>query len=359
MDTKLKVAITHGDTNGIGYELILKAFATPELFDVCTPVLYGSEKILQYHRKALELTTPYRIISTPDEARDNTLNLIEVLGSGIEPNVVFGQSSDESGRYAFLSLEAATRDVAEGRLHALVTCPINVASMPREEFPFTSQNDYLGSRFQGQPVMMLCNPFMRVAFATNHVALSKVAETLTTETLENHIRLAYASADRDFLCSNSRVAVLGLNPHTSSNGTFGTEEADIIAPVIKKLETEGIRVFGPYASDGFFGAGLYKHFDCVLAMYHDQGVTPFKALSMDEGVNYTAGLNAVCVAPDHGPAYDIAGKGQASPLSFLHAIYTAVDIVRRREIYDEAHANPLPHIVQPDRREERRQRREE
>lgn len=359
MENKIRIAITQGDTNGIGYELILKAFANADIFEFCTPIVYGNEKVLQQHRKALGLNTPYRCVPNAESAHEGQLNLVNLPTGNADPVVVFGKTSDEAGRKAFAALEAATADVKEGKADVLVTCPINLAAMPKDQFPFTSQNDYLGHRFEGDALMVLANPYMRVALATNHLTLNSVVEAVTPELLEARIRQAYQSVCRDFLCAAPRVAVLGLNPHASSNGLIGEEEEQVLSPVIARLADEDIRVFGPYAADGFFGAGLYKHFDCVLAMFHDQGVTPFKALSMDEGINFTAGLSAVCTAPDHGPAYDKAGRNEASHISFLHAIYSAVDIFRHRETYDEAHANPLPHVVQRDRREDRRTRREE
>lgn len=359
MDNKLRVAITQGDTNGIGYEIILKAFAHTELFELCTPIVYGCEKILQIHRKTLGLNTPYNKITKAENASEGQLNLIEVAPGEKEPSVVFGKTTDEAGRMALLALDAATADARDGKVDVLVGCPINLAAMSQDAFPYTSQNEYFGARLDGSPLMMLCNPFMRVALATNHQALESVSASITETLVEERIRQAYASVSRDFLSAAPRVAVLGLNPHASSGGVIGKEEGELITPVIARLAEEGVRVFGPYAADGFFGAGLYKHFDCVLAMFHDQGVTPFKALSMDEGVNFTAGLSAVCTTPDHGPAFDRAGKNEASETSFLQAIYAAIDIARHRETYDESHANPLPHIVQRDRREERRQRRDD
>lgn len=359
MENKILVAITQGDTNGIGYEIILKAFANSELFDICTPIIYGSDKVLQQHRKILGINTPFKVINKAESAREGQLNLVNVIGENIEPPVTFGQTTDNAGRLAFLALEAATRDAINGVVDVIVTCPINLAAMPKGDFPFTSQNEYLGKRLSGSPLMLLCNPFMRVALATNHLPLSEVKEAITPELLEERIRQCYQSMSRDFLSAQPRVAVLGLNPHAGSHGMIGTEEADVLQPVIIRLADEGIRVYGPYAADGFFGAGLYKHFDCVISLFHDQGVTPFKALSMDEGVNFTAGLSVVCTSPDHGPAYDKAGKGEASELSFLHAIYTAVDIFRHRALYDESHANPLPHVPHHDRREDRRRHEEQ
>lgn len=358
MNTKIRVAITCGDTNGIGYEIILKAFSNNELFDLCIPIIYGHESILAYHRKSLGINTPYSRIISADQAQQGLLNIVNVEGNASAETVVFGKTTEEAGRLALASLEAATRDAREGKVDVLVGSPINLAAMPKDDFSFTSQNDYFGACFEGSPLMMLCNPFMRVALATNHQSLATVMETITPDLVEQRIRQAYSSMQRDFLCAAPRVAVLGVNPHASSGGRIGNEESDVIIPVITKLAEEGIRVFGPYAADGFFGAGMYKHFDCVLAMYHDQGVTPFKALSMDEGVNFTAGLDIVCTTPDHGPAFDRAGKGEASELSLLHAIYSAIDTLRNRETYDESHANPLPHIPQRDRREDRRPRQE-
>lgn len=357
MENKIRVAITQGDTNGIGYELILKAFAHAELFELCTPVVFGHEKTLVQHRRALGINTAFRTVHNASSIHDGQLNVVNV---NVEDTpVVFGKTTPEAGRMAFAALEAAVAALKAGEVDVLVNCPINLAAMPTEQFPFTSLNEYLGDRLGATPLMMLCNPFMRVALATNHQPLDTVQKSITPELVEERIRQTYRSVSRDFLCASPRVAVLGLNPHASSNGLIGSEENLVIAPVIEKLAEEGIRVFGPYAADGFFGAGLYKHFDCVLSMYHDQGVTPFKALSMAEGINFTAGLDYVCVSPDHGPAFDRAGKNEASALSFLQAIYSAVDIFRHREAYDESHANPLPHIVQRDRREDRRPRRDE
>lgn len=358
MDSKLIVGITQGDSAGIGLEIILKAFANPTLLELCTPVLYANESILQSHRRQLGLQTSYRVIPSASEARDGQLNVVGVNADGVETSVTFGCSSESSGRLALAALQAAVNDARDGNIDAIVCAPINIASMPAA-FGTSSQNSWLGNQFGGSPLMMLCNPLMRVAMATDHLPLKDVPNAVTSELVENSIRLAYASVKRDFLSAQPRVAVLGLNPHAGASGKMGCEDQDIVAPVIARLAEEDIRVFGPYAADGFFGAGLYKHFDCVLALYHDQGVTPFKSLSMNEGVNYTAGLDVVCVSPDHGPAYDIAGKGEASESSFLQAIYHAIDIYRNREAYDEANAHPLPHVQPRDRREERRGRREE
>lgn len=347
MENNLKIAITQGDTNGIGLELVLKTFSIPEMFELCTPVLYANEKVLQQHRKALGFGgVQYKLVNSPEQAENGCLNLVPVTVEGAEINVTFGRPDDIAGRMALAAMEAAIADANAGKVDALVTCPINLASMPKEEFPYPSLTDYLSAKIPGDGVMILTNPYMRIAMATNHMPLKDVVEAVTPELIEARIRQSYRSVERDFLCSAPRVAVLGLNPHAGASGLLGSEEEEKIAPVIKNLaETDGIRVFGPYAADGFFGAAMYKHFDSVLAMYHDQGVIPFKALTMTEGVNYTAGLDVVCTAPSHGPAFDRAGKGTADETSFLHAVYAAVDIFRHREVYDNAHANPLPHYA--------------
>lgn len=352
MENKLKIAITQGDTNGVGLELVLKAFSNPELFELFTPILYANEKVLQQHRKALGLNNvQYRLITSADYAEAGCLNLMPVTADGVEITVNFGKVEEVAGRMALAALEQSVADANAGKVDAIVNCPISMASMPRQAFPYLSMTDYLAEKMGGDGVMMLCSPYMKVAVATNHAPLAEVSKTITQELLETRIRQVYHAVERDFLASAPRVAVLGLNPHAGAMGIYGAEEEDMMVPVIKKLaETYGIRVFGPYAADGFFGTAMYKHFDCTLAMYHDQGAIPFKALTMTEGVNYTAGLGVVCTSPAHGPAFDRAGKGIADEASFMQALYAAVDIFRHREMYDKAHANPLSvHTAQNER----------
>lgn len=341
----MKIAITQGDTNGIGLELVLKAFSNPEMFELCTPILYANEKTLQQHRKTLGMPgVQYRLVNSPEHAEPGCLNLVPVTVQGVEISVNFGKAEETAGRMALAAIEAAINDAAAGKVTAIVNGPINLPSMPQGEFPYASLTDYLTARIAGDGVTMLCSPHMKIAMATDHLPMKDVAENLTQELIENRIRQVYHAIERDFLCSAPRLAILGLNPHAGASGLLGNEETEIFTPVIKNIaEKENIRVFGPYAADGFFGDAMYRHFDCTLAMYHDQGVIPFRALDMSQGVNYTAGLDIVCTAPAHGTTFDNAGKGIADETSFLQAIFTAIDIARHRACYDKAHATPLPH----------------
>lgn len=348
MTTKIRVGITHGDTNGIGYELILKAFENIDIFELFTPIVYGSNKVASYHRKALELNTGWHTIAHADEAKDGQLNLVDVMGRE-EVKIEMGQSSPEAGRMARLALEAAVADAQAGKIDVLVTCPINKAGIQSRDFQFLGHTEYLQNAYQQEGLMILMNDTMRVALVTTHLPIGEVAQRITPALVEAKLRQLHLSLKRDFCLTAPRIAVLSLNPHCGDEGLLGSEEQEVIRPLLRKMNEEGMPCFGPYSADGFFGAGMYRHFDAVLAMYHDQGLAPFKALSMDDGVNFTAGLDLVRTSPDHGTAYDIAGKGKASVASFLQAIYTAIDVCRHRKSYDEAHANPLP-LGSPDRR---------
>ena len=350
-DKKIRVAITHGDTNGVGYELILKTFAEEAMLDICTPVVYGSAKVAAYHRKALGMPGSFHIIASADEVEDGCLNLVNCFDD--EVKVDFGQPTPESGQAAYLALERAVADCREGLADVLVTAPICKSAIQGPDFHFNGHTDYLADRLESTvpPLMILCSDVMRVALATVHVPLSAVAAAITPELLEGKLRQLYESLRRDFRLPAPRIAVLGLNPHNGDDGLMGTEDRDIIAPVVRQLAGEGLPCFGPYPADGFFGAGLFVHFDAVLAMYHDQGLAPFKALAMESGVNFTAGLPLVRTSPDHGTAYDIAGRGKASPASMRSAIYAAIDIWRNRRSYDEETAHPLPFLYR-DRHEE-------
>lgn len=354
MSHKITIAITHGDTNGIGYELIFKAFSNPELFDYCIPIVYGSEKVATYYRKALDTDLHWHLIDRAEDAREDCLNLIDVVGDQdvkIEP----GHPSPEAGRMAHQALEAAAIDANAGHIDAIVTCPINKADIQSSQFRYPGHTEFFQEACGGKALMILMNPLMRVALVTTHLPLRDVAAQITEEQVEMRIRQLYASLKRDFCLSAPRIAVLGLNPHNGDGGLHGKEEIEMLQPLIERLNSEDVPCFGPYSADGFFGAGSYRHFDAVLAMYHDQGLAPFKALSMADGVNFTAGLNVVRTSPDHGTAYDLAGKGIASEESFVHAIYAAIDIYRNRRQYDTANANPLPLPI-ADPKEDRRNR---
>ena len=354
MTHKIRVGITHGDMNGIGYETILKAFSQPTLFELCTPIVYGSDQAAQVHRQQLGLETTWKVVASAEAAKEGQLNLVDVT-EGAEVQVNFGQPSAEAGRWAHQALERAVEDIKAAKIDVVVTCPINKASIQSEAFQFPGHTEFFEARCEGSALMILMNELLRVALATVHVPIKEVPELITLERVETCIRQILASLKRDFDCSAPRLAVLSLNPHNGDGGLLGKEEQDVLQPLIAQLQAEGLPVFGTYSPDGFFGAGAYRHFDAVLAMYHDQGLAPFKALSMEDGVNFTAGLNIVRTSPDHGTAFDIAGKGVASELSLLQAIYAAIDIYRHRLSYDEANANPLP-FAPRHHREDRRPR---
>ncbi len=343
-ERKIRVAITQGDTNGVGYEVILKAFADPAMFELCTPIIYGSPKIATYHRKALNLETNFSIINKAEEARDGRLNLLNCFDQ--EVKVELGVPSQEAGQAALMALDRAMTDYRSGLYDVLVTAPINKATIQSPGFRFPGHTEYIeASVGDGQKALMiLMNENIRVALVTTHLAIKNVAEAITQEKIVEKATILHRSLKRDFRISNPRIAVLSLNPHAGDEGLLGNEEKDIIRPAIEQLTEQGIQAFGPYPSDGFFGSGAYDRFDAVLAMYHDQGLTPFKALALDDGVNFTAGLPIVRTSPDHGTAFDIAGTGKADENSMRQAIYTAIDVYRNRIAYDEPLANPLPKL---------------
>lgn len=342
--TLLRVGITHGDTNGVGYEIILKAFAEQTMFEVCTPVVFGSAKIGSYHRKALGIETQFHFVNSAKDAVDGRLNLVNCFDNDV--NVEFGRTSQEAGRAAYWALEAATEALKNGEIDVLVTAPICKNAIQSPDFNFAGHTEYLANRIGegNEPLMVLANDVMRVALVTTHLPISEVAAAITKENVAKKIRQLNKSLQHDFLISAPRIAVLGLNPHNGDDGVMGHEEKEAIAPAVQEAVEQGIQCFGPYPADGFFGAGMFSHFDVVLAMYHDQGLAPFKALSMDNGVNVTAGLPYVRTSPDHGTAFDIAGCNKASEASFRQAIYTAIDIHRNRKADDEARKNPLPKL---------------
>ena len=337
---KILVGITHGDINGVGYEIILKLFSEPMMLELCTPIIYGSPKVATYHRKAMELTTNFVTIQKADEAVEGRLNLVDCLTD--EVKIDFGQPSAESGKAALAALERAMADYREGLFDVLVTAPINKATIQGDGFHFPGHTEYIQERAgEGrEALMILMNDVLRVALVTTHLPIRDVAQAITKEAVMQKIRIFHEALRKDFNVSNPRIAVLALNPHAGDDGLLGTEERDIIRPALQDMEKEGVFCFGPYAADGFFGNRTYEHFDGVLAMYHDQGLAPFKSLSPD-GVNFTAGLSAVRTSPDHGTAYDIAGQDKADPQSMRSAIYAAIDIVEHRRAWAEWSRNPL------------------
>ncbi len=356
----LRVGITPGDTNGVGYELILKTFSEPAMFELCTPIVFGSAKVGSYHRKGLNCETAFNFIDAANNARPGALNMVNCMEEDVP--VDYGRVSREAGKAAYVALEAATEALKAGEIDVLVTAPICKEAIQSADFCFAGHTEYLYDRLavpaetaeeqeSEPPLMILTNRLMRIALVTTHLPISQVAAAITQEGILQKIKQFYDSLRSDFLAPAPRIAVLGLNPHCGDGGVLGNEEVTIISPAIKAAIEEGIPCFGPYSTDGFFGAGLYEKFDGILAMYHDQGLAPFKALSMDDGVNVTAGLPFVRTSPDHGTAFDIAGKGTANPESFRQAIYTAIDIYRNRQAHEEAYANPLPKLYR-ERRED-------
>jgi 4-hydroxythreonine-4-phosphate dehydrogenase len=335
--------ISHGDINGIGYEVIIKALSDPTINDICTPIVYGSPKVAAYHRKALNVNNfTFNNIRTADEANAKKANMINCLDDNIR--VELGKSTPQGGEAALISLQKAVEDLKSGKIDVLITAPIDKKNIQSETFHFNGHTDYLKSEAgDAEALMFMISESMRIGIATDHVPLSKVSALITKETLLHKIRLMNQSLILDFGIRKPRIAVLGLNPHAGDNSLLGPEEAEIISPAVLLAQKEGIMAFGPFPADGFFGAGSFTKFDGILAMYHDQGLTPFKALSFDSGVNFTAGLPFIRTSPVHGTAFDIAGKGEASENSFRQAIYLACDIFRNRQMYAEISKNPLKH----------------
>jgi 4-hydroxythreonine-4-phosphate dehydrogenase len=338
----IRVGITHGDINGIGYEVILKTLDDTRILEMCTPVVYGSAKIAAFYRKTLGMQ-PVQLTQTADaaDARDGAVNIINVVGEDckVEP----GQETATAGEAARAALERAVADLREGHIDVLVTAPINKHNVHSAEFAFPGHTEYLeaslGCDDGSRALMVLCSDDMRVALVTTHLPINQVPQAITREAVLEKLRVFNRSLVRDFGVHAPRIAVLSLNPHAGEGGLLGTEEQEAISPAIEDARGAKILAFGPYAADGFFGSGLYHRFDGVLAMYHDQGLAPFKALAMEAGVNFTAGLPYVRTSPDHGTGYDIAGKGEASEQSMRSAIFTAIDIYRNRLREDEATAH--------------------
>lgn len=341
-DNIIKVGITLGDTNGVGPEVVCKVLEDERLLELCAPVIYGSPRMLSAHIKAMELP-PVRFVKrdSADEAESGEVTLISCGADDLRPE--FGKATAEAGRQAFDALECATADLDAGDIDVLVTAPINKQSIQNENFNFAGHTEYLQSKAPegSNALMVLTAGDLRVALVTGHMPVARISETLTKELVKSRLAEFNEVLRSDFGIVRPRIAVLSLNPHSGDNGLLGSEETDIIRPAIDEATAERIMAFGPYPADGFFGAGQHKVFDGILAMYHDQGLTPFKTLAMDAGVNYTAGLPWVRTSPDHGTGYDIAGKGTASPESMRQAIYTAIDIYRNRARHSEMTANPL------------------
>lgn len=337
-DQKLKIGITQGDTNGIGWEVILRTFADQRIAELFTPVVYGSAAAAAACAATLddEQKVHFNTVASAEEARRGKINLVKC--GDVSPT--FGTPAPEAGRAAVEALDAAVRDLKAGALDAVVTAPINKETAQSDGFRFTGHTEYFAAQAGGQPMMIMCSDRLKVGLVTIHIPMAEVSASITQEKIVGALTTLRESLVKDFGIVEPRIAVLALNPHAGEGGMLGHEEQNIIKPAIERAFGDGILAFGPFPADGLFGGGGYARYDAVLAMYHDQGLTPFKTISPD-GVNFTAGLPVVRTSPDHGTAYDIAGKGVADAQSMRNAIYTAMDIVRNRRRWQEWNRNPL------------------
>ena len=339
---KIKVGITQGDINGIGYEVIIKSLSDVRMLELCTPVVYGSPKVAAYHKKVLEQENfNFYQVRTASDADMHKVNIINCCDDNVR--VELGKNSTQAGEAAYMALEQAVNDLKAGKIDVLVTAPVNKENIQSDIFNFPGHTEFLADQFSvNEPLMLLISDNLRVGVVTGHLPLKDVVASISKNLIVSKLKILQKSLKEDFACTNPRIAVLGLNPHAGDNGVLGDEEKTIIIPALKEAFDMGITAMGPYAADGFFGSGQYTKFDAILAMYHDQGLAPFKALTFDNGVNFTAGLPVVRTSPGHGTAYDIAGTNAASGESLKQAIYAAIDIFRNRMVYQEISKNPLP-----------------
>ncbi len=333
------VGISIGDLNGIGSEVILKTFEDTRMLELCTPVIFANVKILSFIKRNLNSEVALHGIDKLEQLVKGKINVLNVWREGVDIN--FGQNDENVGKYAIKSFVAATNALKDGVIDVLVTAPINKYNIQSEEFKFPGHTDYLDKELEGNALMLMVQDNLRVGLLTDHVPVNEVAKHLTEKLIFQKIETINLTLKQDFSITKPKIAVLALNPHAGDNGVIGNEDNEILKPAIKKLFDKGILAFGPYAADGFFGSGQYEKFDAVIATYHDQGLIPFKTLSFGSGVNYTAGLNKIRTSPDHGTAYEIAGKGLADASSFKEAVYLAIDVYHSRNEYLELSKNPL------------------
>jgi 4-hydroxythreonine-4-phosphate dehydrogenase len=333
------VGISIGDLNGIGAEVVLKTFEDTRMLELCTPVIFANVKILSFLKKNAEVTTNLQGIDHLNQIVVGKVNVFNLWKEGV--NLEFGKNDDIVGKYAIKSFVAATKALKEGIVDVLLTAPINKYNIQSEDFAFPGHTDYLDKELDGNALMLMVHDKLRIGLLTDHIPVNEVSKHLTAELLEQKVQTIKNTLIQDFGISKPKIAVLGLNPHCGDNGVIGKEDEEVIRPTIKKLFDAGTMVFGPYASDSFFGSFQYEKYDAILAMYHDQGLIPFKTLSFGNGVNYTAGLNKIRTSPDHGTAFEIAGKGLANPNSFREALYLSIDIFHKRNEYQLLTENPL------------------
>ena len=333
------IGISIGDLNGIGSEVVLKTFEDARMLELCTPVIFANVKIISFLKKQYNIDIALQGIDNLSQVVIGKVNVLNVWKEGV--NLEFGKNDDIVGKYAIKSFTEATKALKNDDIDVLVTAPVNKYNIQSEEFKFPGHTDYLDKELEGNALMLMVNNSLRVGLLTDHIPVNEVSSHLTAELLVSKIDIISKTLIQDFGISKPKIAVLGLNPHSGDNGVIGKEEENIIKPTLKKLFENGNMVFGPFSSDGFFGSSQYKKYDAILAMYHDQGLIPFKTLSFGNGVNFTAGLNKVRTSPDHGTAYEIAGKNQADHSSFREAVYMGIDIFKKRNEYQELVKNPL------------------
>jgi len=340
-EKRVKIGITHGDVNGISYEIIIKTMADQRLMELYTMVVYGSSKVASYHRKALNINDfNFNLVKKADQAHPRRPNIVNIHDEEIK--IDLGKSTAIAGELSLLSLEAAAEDLQKGLIDVVVTAPINKKNIQAPGFHFPGHTEYFAQKFHTENYLMLMvNKSIRIGMVTGHLPVCKVKDVLTTDLILKKIHVINQSLMRDFGVVKPRIAVLALNPHAGDDGLLGSEEKEIIQPAVEKAYNSNVLAFGPYPADGFFGAATFRNFDGILAMYHDQGMIPFKLMSFDEGVNFTAGLPVVRTAPAHGTAYELAGKDVASPEAFRNALYMAADIYLNRLAYDDLHAHQL------------------
>ncbi|MDT0676355.1 4-hydroxythreonine-4-phosphate dehydrogenase PdxA [Autumnicola musiva] len=336
---KIKLGISIGDLNGIGSEIVLKTFDDSRMLDFCTPVIFASAKIITFLKKQYKLSLNFQGIDEPSKAIDGKINVVNVWKENV--NINFGEEDPTVGKYAFLSLEAATAALKKDEIDVLVTAPINKSSIQSENFNFPGHTDYLAKELDGESLMFMITDTLKIGLLTDHVALKDIASVITPELIEKKIEIIHETLKQDFRVEKPKIAVLGINPHSGDNGVIGKEDEEILKPTLNKIREKGKLVYGPYSADSFFGSKNYKNFDAVVASYHDQGLIPFKTLSFGNGVNFTAGLSKVRTSPDHGTAFEIAGTNSANINSFKEAVFKAIEINKCRMEYKKLTKNPL------------------
>ncbi|MDA9970319.1 4-hydroxythreonine-4-phosphate dehydrogenase PdxA [Flavobacteriaceae bacterium] len=345
-EEKIKIGISIGDLNGIGGELVIKTFEDNRMLELCTPIIYASVKTLAFLKRHFQSPLEFHKIQKASQAVDSKVNVVSVWHEDVKIN--FGEEDLKIGGYAIKSLQAAVEDLKNDQIDVLVTAPINKHNIQSDDFKFPGHTDYLAQELQGDSLMFMVSDDLKVGLLTDHVPVSEVSNKITAELIEKKISIIYKSLVQDFSIRMPRIAVLGINPHTGDNGVIGSEDDTVLRPALETIKKTGKLVYGPYSADSFFGSKNYKNFDAIVATYHDQGLIPFKTLAFGNGVNFTAGLNKVRTSPDHGTAYEIAGKGEADITSFKEAIFSGMSIFRNRKMNQSLTSNPL--LRQPKKR---------